>query len=166
MQMQGAGRCGARSRTAVRRGRQHELADARRERDAARGAAAAAEARLADMEQLQRDKAAALRAVQRLEVGAAASAASLAAARSQVPRGRPAGVLQPAKKLSRDFFSNELQISMCNFESVCPETDCRSACLRCALWSRPCHGAGDCVLLIRVPRRRVRAVSWCRLRAR
>ncbi len=57
----------------------------RRERDAARGAAAAAEARLADMEQLQRDKAAALGAVQRLEVGAAASAASLAAARSQVP---------------------------------------------------------------------------------
>jgi len=39
----------------------------------------------ADMEQLQRDKAAALGAVQRLEVGAAASAASLAAARSQVP---------------------------------------------------------------------------------
>jgi len=71
--------------TAVCRGRQHELAAARRERDAARGAAAAAEARLADMEQLQRDKAAALGAVQRLEVGAAASAASLAAARSQVP---------------------------------------------------------------------------------
>ncbi len=50
-----------------------ELADARRERDAARGAAAAAESRLAAMEQLKRDRAAALAAAQRLEVDAAAA---------------------------------------------------------------------------------------------
>jgi len=48
---------------------------------------AALENRVVAMEQLQRDKAAALGAVQRLEVDAAAGAASLAAARSQVPRG-------------------------------------------------------------------------------
>jgi len=46
---------------------------------------AALENRVVAMEQLQRDKAAALAAVQRLEVDAAAGAASLAAARSQVP---------------------------------------------------------------------------------
>jgi len=50
-----------------------ELADARREREAARGAAAAAEARLADIDRLKREKAAALAAVQRLEVDAAAA---------------------------------------------------------------------------------------------
>jgi hypothetical protein len=100
-----------------------ELADARREREAARGAAAAAEARLADMEQLQRDKAAALGAVQRLEVGAAASAASLAAARSQVPRSRPAVPCgRPARAL--------------------PPT--RAPGVRCALWNQPCEGAGSC----------------------
>ncbi len=50
-----------------------ELADARREREAARGAAAAAEARLSDIDRLKREKAAALAAVQRLEVDAAAA---------------------------------------------------------------------------------------------